>query len=76
MRSKNFEIHIDDMLDFADKLEEYSLENRITGTDQDDDMVHITAFYTRDEKENMEALIEHVKTYDIDQDYDDDEGEE
>ncbi len=70
MKSKNFEIHIDDMLDFSEKLEEYSLENRITGADQDDDIIHITVFYKREEKENVEELIAHVSDYDIDDDED------
>ena len=65
MKNKQFEIHKDDIIEFAEKLEELDLENRITGADDDDEMINVTVFYSREEKEDMEALIELVKDFEL-----------
>lgn len=65
MKNKYFEIHNDDIIPFAEKIEELDLDCRITGGDTEADLLYITVCYERDEKELMNTLIDFVNEFDL-----------
>ena len=65
MKNKQFEIHNDDIVSFAEKIVELDLDCRITGADTDDDLIYVTVFYERDDKEDMETLIEFINEFEL-----------
>ena len=57
MKTRTFEVPVDQMLDFAGILDENNLNNSIQGTNDDDEIV-IEVYYEPDDRDGVFELLE------------------
>lgn len=57
MKTRTFEVPVDQMLDFAGILDENNLNNSIQGTNDDDEIV-IEVYYEPDDRDGVFELFE------------------
>lgn len=57
MKTRTFEVPVDSMVEFAEILEDYSLNNTIQGTNEDDEII-IDVHYESDERQAVYDLME------------------
>lgn len=57
MKTRTFEVPVDQMLDFAGILEEHNLNNTIQGPNDDDEIV-VEVYYEPDDRDGVFELFE------------------
>ncbi len=57
MKTRTFEVPVDQMVDFAGILDEHNLNNTIQGTNDDDEIV-VEVYYEPDDRDGVFELFE------------------
>ena len=74
MKSKNFNVTADLMVEFAELLGEYELEGAIIGTNEDDEILVKVEYEPEEHSQAILEMIDHLE--DLDEDYSDEEDDD